>query len=300
MTVKELGKYTNGNYTVTVYSDGTKIRENNLDNLIPSFAESCDLKITDKCDGGCEFCYEGCTLKGNHSDLLSYHFLDTLHPYTELTINGNDLTHPQLAKFLMKMKKQKVFVNITVNQKHFSKNYNTLKRLSERGLIYGIGVSLTCPTQELIEKLASIPNTVLHVIAGVFQSIDLTKLEGHGIKLLILGYKKKGRGIEYYNSYSYHVDSLIHWLKGLIHNKKIFESFSVVSFDDLALEQLQIKKLFEKQEDWNKFYIRNGTDYTFYIDAVNGTFSKNSITSDQYLIKEEYSIDDMFKLVRNK
>ena len=27
MEVKELGKYQNGNYTVTIYSDGTKVRE---------------------------------------------------------------------------------------------------------------------------------------------------------------------------------------------------------------------------------------------------------------------------------
>lgn len=51
-----LGRYQNGNYTVTLLDDGTKIRENDLDELIPAFAENCDVKITDRCDGGCPFC----------------------------------------------------------------------------------------------------------------------------------------------------------------------------------------------------------------------------------------------------
>ena len=51
-----IGRYKNGNYQVTIFSDGTKIRETDDDKFIPAFSESCDLKITDKCDGGCAFC----------------------------------------------------------------------------------------------------------------------------------------------------------------------------------------------------------------------------------------------------
>ena len=106
--LKLLGVYKNGNYTVNVLSDGTKIRETNEDEFIPSFSENCDCKITDKCDGGCPFCYEGCTPNGKHGDILNYKFLDTLHPYTELAINGNDMSHPDLIPFLIKLKEKKV------------------------------------------------------------------------------------------------------------------------------------------------------------------------------------------------
>ena len=54
--MKLLGRYKNGNYTVSIYSDGTKIRENNLDTFEPDTIESMDIKITDRCDKGCEFC----------------------------------------------------------------------------------------------------------------------------------------------------------------------------------------------------------------------------------------------------
>ena len=40
--LKLLGVYKNGNYTVKVLSDGTKIRETLEDEFIPSFAENCD------------------------------------------------------------------------------------------------------------------------------------------------------------------------------------------------------------------------------------------------------------------
>lgn len=51
-------KYTNGNYNVTLsLKDGTKIRETEEDEFIPSRPESIDIKITNKCDIGCLFCH---------------------------------------------------------------------------------------------------------------------------------------------------------------------------------------------------------------------------------------------------
>ena len=165
--LKLLGVYKNGNYSVKILSDGTKIRETNDDEFIPDFAENCDVKITDKCDGGCPFCYEGCTPNGRHGDILNYKFLDTLHPYTELAINGNDLTHPDLVPFMYKMKEKKVILNMTVNQIHFERNFETIKTLINEGLIYGLGVSLRDPTDEFIDMITQIPNAVIHVINGV-------------------------------------------------------------------------------------------------------------------------------------
>src|SRR5574344_512752 len=98
-----LGHYVNGNYYVDIFTDGTKIRRNNLDNLTPSFAESCDVTITEKCNGRCPFCYAGCTEDGIHGDILNKKFIETLPPYTELAINVNDLTHPDLQEFLTRL-----------------------------------------------------------------------------------------------------------------------------------------------------------------------------------------------------
>lgn len=50
-----LGQYQNGNYNVSIYDDGTKIRETNEDIFISSFPECIDLKITNKCEMLCPF-----------------------------------------------------------------------------------------------------------------------------------------------------------------------------------------------------------------------------------------------------
>lgn len=43
--MKLIGRYKNGNYTVSIFDDGTKIRQNNLDTLEPDTIESMDLLL---------------------------------------------------------------------------------------------------------------------------------------------------------------------------------------------------------------------------------------------------------------
>ena len=108
-------KYHNGNYDVYIDLDtGTKIRKNELDNLTPSHPESMDIKITNRCKHGCVMCHENSTKDGLHGDIMNAKFIETLLPYTELAINGNDMSHPDLIPFLMKLREKKVIANLTV------------------------------------------------------------------------------------------------------------------------------------------------------------------------------------------
>lgn len=47
---KIIGGYTNGNYNVVIFEDGTKIRATKENEFIPTRLESCDCKITNFCD----------------------------------------------------------------------------------------------------------------------------------------------------------------------------------------------------------------------------------------------------------
>lgn len=293
-----IGKYQNGNYIVSLYENGTKIRENDLDNLTPAFAENCDVKITDKCDGGCAFCYEGCTPNGKHGDILKPKFLDTLHPYTELAINGNDLSHPDLVPFMYKMKDKNIILNMTVNQIHFERYFDTIKDWIDKKLIYGLGISLRKPTYEFIDMVKQIPNAVIHVINGIVSMPDLDTLAGNGLKILILGYKNLKRGESYYES---HNESVLRLQKDL--NRYLFPEiighswFDVVSFDNLAIEQLHVKEHMSTKE-WNSFFMGEDGDYTFYIDMVEGMFAKDSLSMERYPLMD--NIDDMFDFLRKK
>lgn len=289
-----IGRYKNGNYTVTILSDGTKIRENDLDFFEPAFAENCDVKITDKCDGGCEFCYEGCTVNGKHGDIMNYKFLDTLHPYTELALNGNDLSHPDLIPFLEKLRSKKVIANMTVNQIHFECHYDFISELISKNLIYGIGVSLRKPTNEFIEKIKKFPNAVIHTINGILSPSDYEILKDNNLKVLILGYKHLRRGNDYYALNHIHVQQLQAWMYNNL--KEMLNHFEVVSFDNLAIEQLDVKRLLS-DEDWNEFYMGDDGTMTFYIDMVEGTFGKNSLATERYPIMD--NIDEMFQVIVN-
>ena len=293
--LKLLGAYKNGNYTVKVLSDGTKIRETNEDEFIPSFAENCDCKITDKCDGGCPFCYEGCTPNGKHGDILNYKFLDTLHPYTELAINGNDMSHPDLIPFLMKLREKKVIANLTVNQIHFERHQSLIRKLVDEKLIYGLGISLKEPTEEFISLVKTYPNAVIHVINGILSASDTEKLSDNNLKMLILGYKQLRRGEDWYDKDHKNIIAKQMWLKEKL--DKMLSHFEVISFDNLAITQLDVKRLMS-QEDWEEFYMGDDGNYTFYIDMVEGTFGKNSLATERYPIMD--NIDLMFQQIKHE
>lgn len=239
-------------------------------------------------------CYEGCTANGKHGDLFKYPFINTLHAYTELALNGNDLDHPDIEKFLEFLKEKKVFANITVNQNQFFANYDRIKDWQEKKMIYGIGVSLQNATDELIEKMNSIPNTVLHTIVGILSEDDIMKLKDHGIKILLLGYKQLQRGVNYLNSHNDEVNKNKQYVYDTLSD--ITNWFKVVSFDNLAIEQLDVKRIVPENE-WEEFYMGDDGGYTFYIDMVKGEFSKNSIAQDRYPIGEK-TIDEMFQFIQ--
>ena len=289
--------YKNGNYVVCIMDDGTKIRKTNEDSFVPAFAENTDVKLTSKCSLGCSFCYEGCTADGKHADLFKYNFINSLHPYTEMALNGNDMDHPDLEKFLIFLKEKKVFANITVHQKQFMNNYETLKRYSENKLIYGIGVSYNHYDEDFISKVKEFPNVVLHTINGILTETDIKQLKGNNLKVLILGFKKLRRGRTYFDNhteeYSKNRGYLYDNLPTIINDGW----FKLVSFDNLAIEQLDVKRLLP-EDKWEEFYMGDDGNYTFYIDMVDGKFAKNSLSQERYDIGDK-TIDEMFNEIRN-
>jgi hypothetical protein len=294
--MRNLKIYKNGNYTVKFdISDGTKIRETEEDDFIPAFAENCDCKITDKCDGGCQWCYEGCSPNGKHGDILNYKFLDTLHPYTELAINGNDLSHPDLIPFLEKLKEKKIITNMTVNQIHFERCQDMIHELVDKKLIYGLGISLKEPTEHFISLIKTYPNAVIHTINGILSPSDVEMLSDNNLKILILGYKQSRRGVDWYNTDHENIVVKQLWLKDNL--EEMLSHFNVVSFDNLAIEQLDVKRLMS-EEEWNEFYMGNDGDFTYFLDLVEGTFGKNSLATERYPIMD--NIDDMFNKIRQK
>ena len=73
---------------------------------------------------------------------------------------------------------------------------------------------------------------------------------------------------------------------------KSFSTFDVVSFDNLAIEQLQLKRFF-REDSWKIFY---QGEYSFYIDAVHKVFKPSS--RDSNFIDWNTDIKDYFNEIR--
>lgn len=297
--MKLIGKYQNGNYDVSIFSDGTKIRYTDDDDFVPDFAECYDVKITDKCLQGCKWCYEGCKKTGKHADLLgnaNQNFLNSLHPYTEVAINGNDLDHPQLEGFLNLLKLKRVIVNITVNQNQFLKNFDKLKFFQENLLVRGIGVSFLEASDELVEKIGQLNSVVLHTINGILSKEDIDWLKNKGLKILILGYKNLKRGSKYLEENQDRVRANQMYLKTAL--PSLTNSFSVISFDNLSLEQLDVKRMLS-DEEWNEMYMGDDGMFTFYVDLVKGEYAKSSLDKKRYKMDGK-TCDEMFQHIRKE
>ena len=290
-----LGIYKNGNMRTCIFSDGTKIRETEDDEFIPEFAENMDIKISNYCDMDCKFCHEGSTKNGKHGDILNQRFIETLHPYQEVALGGGDATsHPDLVPFLHKLKDRKVIVNMTVNQRHFEQKQELIKKLVDEKLIYGLGVSLVNPTDEFISLIQQYPNAVIHVINGILKPSDVEILSDKNLKILILGYKQLRRGGDYLYKEFESITTKQMWLKENLGN--IIEHFKVVSFDNLAIEQLEVQRLMSREE-WDEFYMGDDGSMTYYIDMVEQKFARSSTANFDKRYDLLDSVDEMFKKI---
>ena len=310
-----LSSYKNGNYNVTIYSDGTKIRENDLDFFDPDRPESIDLTVTYQCEIGCPYCYQGCTKDGetcNFKDPI----IETFPEGMEVAIgaSGGVFTKENVnnfTRFLKKLKSKKCIPSITVNQTHFIAHRNIIEDLIKNKLVYGVGVSISNKLKgfyglsyvlQYFKEQNIHKNIVLHTIAGVHTVENLKRLshifeDSYKPKILVLGYKNIGKGIDYGKQFPDEVRHNIEDLKNNIID--ISSLYSVMSFDNPACVQLNLKDKVSPEE-WESHYLGDDGSHTFYLDLVKRTFSISSLHTETYDIDDFKSIKDMFLFVKEK
>lgn len=300
--MKKLAEYINGNTVVTLYEDGTKVMFTKDDDFELEFPTNMDIKITNNCPIGCTFCHENSKPGGKHAPLANFKFIKSLVPGTEVALGGGALTtHPQLKEILTKFKKQGVITNVTVHIQEVMKCADMLAEYQKEGLIHGIGVSMSAHevTEQEKTELKKLNNVVFHVINGVFDIGYFSHLAKaiDKPKLLILGYKDFRRGHQYLNKQSKAIHVRQEATKKYI--KEIADIFDVVSFDNLALEQLDIKNQVSKEE-WEQGWQGEEGSITMYIDAVKGVFAQNSIAPLDKRYKLTNNVRNMFRKIQKE
>ena len=183
------------------------------------------------------------------------------------------------------MKERNVITNITINEVDLYNNWPTLLEWQKDELIHGIGISITKKLEEIKEIVKYLNNTVAHTIYGITTLEDYEWISKSFDKVLVLGYKNKGRG-----------KSIIPTNK--IDIKELYRLFKIVSFDNLGIEQSNVKELVTKEE-WEQSYMGEEATISFYIDTVEEKYYKSSIEIDGFNIGSK-SVIEMFNDIRSK
>ena len=197
---------------------------------------------------------------------------------------------------------------MTVNEVHFLKNIPLLLELAEQGLIYGLGISYTGGDREstyrFADEVSKFPNAVIHIINGIvsMEQVSWLSERNRELKILILGYKDFRRGADHHVKVGQIVDDkmkdMYEYLPQIIENAW----FKTVSFDNLAISQLDVKRLMP-EEAWEVFYMgddgRDGelSSASMYVDAVAGQFAKNSCSTERFPVTD--NIAEMFQSLRS-
>lgn len=272
--------YQNGNATVSITDDGSRIIQY-ADKMILDYPLNLDIRVSTKCSFGqrpdgsyvlCHFCHEGAKTDGrecNYEALKSK--LVGLPKGIELAIGSNNFTDG-LLDFLQWCKRESYIANVTINQGHLKRDSDKITYAINSDLIKGLGISYRSSLRwDVSDEILNYANTVFHVICGIDEYSDMLKLNAYGVKkLLILGEKDFG-----FNEGKVNLKSQNHkmWLWNV---RALFDIYNVVSFDNLALEQLNIRRFFNT-DDWNTFY---QGEHSFYIDAAMEQFKPSSRSSE--------------------
>ena len=303
--------YQNGNYRVKLWDDGTKIREGDYAGdgpLIPDFPENCDIKITNWCDNPiCErYCHEQSNFKGEHGDLLRlFRLLRTAAPGMECAFGGGStLSHPGLLELLRLLKNEtELICNVTVNGYHLASQFELIEYMLNEKLIYGMGISFNAAAQREFpyNRLINLTgNMVYHLIAGIHTINDAKWIceARYKPKILVLGYKEFGNGVGYYAQHKNQVDAnLYQWLTK-IHTLIGYKDL-ILSFDNLAVEQLKIRRFFD-EEGWNRFYQGDDGFTNLYVDAVKKEYAISSRSPNKHKLKDEDTFASIFEVVRKE
>lgn len=275
-------KYRNGNAVVTLdLRDGTRIIEYpDNEPLTLQTPLNIDIRVSTQCPYGynvetqkstCAFCHESALVDGQecHYGILQQVLMDGKLPRgTEIALGVNQVTE-DLIQFVKNLWKLGLVVNITMNERYITEFGDTgLKQMLP--YVFGLGISYRSlqGCLSLPDWIADYPHTVIHAINGIDDFDDIKELGVKYHKLLVLGEKDFG-----FNRGKVDLSTEEHkqWKFNIM---QLTEIFDIVSFDNLGLQQLEIRGKIT-DEEYKSFY---QGEHSMYINAVEQYFAPSSRT----------------------
>ena len=264
----------------------------------PDSPELVDVKITDFCPYGCEYCYQGSTTDGEHA---SPHALEAIArnlgemKVFEVAIGGGEPTlHPYFIPFLQALSWRDIVPNFT------TRNLSWIRKDEGKKIIDLVGgFAYSVDTVEDVERLGGAIRRAkeedfangnrVHMSAQIqvvervmpeetFKAI-LRRGQEIGVDVTILGYKEVGRGADFTPPHDWD------WLE-------------CIQDPDMKLRRIGIDTVLAERDGARltaqglsgKFLTTREGEYSMYIDAVQGRSAPSSFcTDDEY---EPLDLDD--------
>lgn len=177
--------------------------------------ELVDVKITDFCDIGCAYCYQGSTAQGAHARLEDVREVarqlfkaGTL----EVAIGGGEPTrHPDFPEILEIFAAHGIVANFTTRDLAFLADHDLARRILSASKSVAVSVNSAAQIQKIRDEWKSHPlqsdvacggysaeRFTFQYVMGTSSDAELARifeLAANGANLTLLGYKDSGRGL---------------------------------------------------------------------------------------------------------
>ena len=267
---------------------------------VPEYPELIDLRITNKCEHGCKFCFMNSNPNQPDADINELEIMiRDLHTRTEFSIGGgNILLYPELERLFKALKNGNHIVNTTINVKDCDRILNDGK-LRNLFIEYVDGIGVSVFNAEDAEKFLEFEEgmrydessysrnkmkyCVMHLVPEYlgFETTRkiLNAVQHKWTHVLFLGYKETGRGAK---------------CKHHKFSKSELQDLIAKRFMQLAVDT-QFAKTYrdfidETFETTEYTLTPNEGEYSMYVDGITMNAYKSSYETDKpYFIGHELS-----------
>jgi hypothetical protein len=270
-----------------------------------SAPELVDVKITDFCPHGCEYCYQGATLEGKHANNYDVsNMADALAAMKvfEVAIGGGEPTyHPEFLYILQSFRKVGIVPNFTTKNIQWLRDPRQAQPILEA--CGGFALSVTPSRKDALEEikelamLAEFNGVVkdrisIHVVMGTIDKWDFNQLmkaaNDAEINVTLLGYKSVGFGANFRpKDYGW-------WLNEVKEASKNRRYGAKVSIDTVLASEHEEQILAADVPKW-MFSTKEGA-FSCYIDMVGKKIGPSSFCKPEEMV----AIDGRGELTRRE
>ena len=284
-------------------ANGARIIFSFLDNpepFKPNTPILIDFKLTQFCDIGCKYCYQGSTKEGQHIDTNNiYKFVEDIADAEvfEIAIGGGEPTKcPSFISFITRLNNKGIKVNFTTKSIEWLENEPIANTVMNNigAFAFSVGESFYKDIDTLNRIIAimnyrkyDINKFTVQAIPGVMSELSLVKLlewcYNNYIRVTLLGFKDTGRGARFKEIVIKRKYDTFDETKFIDVIKELYEQHKCprIAIDTTLAKNCEHLLVENNIPSW-LYHIEEGK-YSAYIDGVDMKFGPSSYHLDKLI-----------------